>query len=82
MKNVWHLVKHNAHLNQYLPTNEMNEGRFPDKEFFWGIAFTVLPTWANLYTSKVLANRHQEKPEDPNETKTIKVSNKWLEKLR
>ena len=56
----------------------MNEERFPDKEFFWGIVNTIIPEWTQAYTEKVVANRHVMKPHNFDETKTIKVSDRWL----
>ena len=49
VKNVWPLVKSNSLVCQYLPSEEIHEGRFPDKIFFCGVVFTVIPEWANYY---------------------------------
>ena len=32
-----------------MPDEEMDLDRFPDKEFFWGVAFTIIPEWSNKY---------------------------------
>jgi len=37
---------------------EMSVGRFPNKEFFWGVAFTVIPHWARTYHQRVLNQRN------------------------
>ena len=57
VKNVWHLVKDAKDLEDYLPVKEMNEGHDPNKKFFWGIAFTIIPKWARAYHKRVLDNR-------------------------
>ena len=57
VKHVWPMVKHNKVIIEYLPHDEMNEGRYPDKYFFWGVAFTVLPTWSQSYYKAVLKKR-------------------------
>ena len=53
VKNVWSMVMDSEELCKYLPTDEIDQGRFPDKAFFWGVAFTIIPDWAQEYTSKV-----------------------------
>ena len=54
-----------------MPMDEIKFGRFPDRDFFWGVCFTVLPVWANKYTETVLLNRNKEKPHRfDNTTKT------------
>ena len=55
VKNVWPLVKDNKQVCEYLPSDEMNEGRYPDKTFFWGVLFTVLPLWSTDYYERVVA---------------------------
>jgi len=37
----------------YFPSEEMNEGRFPDKYFFWGICATKRKEWTDEYFKKV-----------------------------
>ena len=37
----------------YLP-KDIDTGKYPDKEFFWGLAFTIIPDWANKYNSEVI----------------------------
>ena len=59
----------------------MEENRFPDKRFFWGIAFTVLPTWSTRYHKKVLDNRAKEEKVNPNDSREIKISDKWKDEL-
>ena len=49
VKNVWYMVKDDPLLCEYLPSEEMNIGRHPDKEFFWGVIFTIRPKWAHEF---------------------------------
>jgi len=44
--NVWPHVKENTLLKKYLPHDEMEEGRFPDRDWFWKILCTVLPKYS------------------------------------
>ena len=55
VKNVYPFVKDDPVLKEYLPTDEMDEGRYPNKEWFWGILCTVIPEYANAFIDKVLA---------------------------
>ena len=64
VKNVWSLIRSNTEVCEYLPTEEMNEGRFPDKTFFWGVVFTVLPKWSTSYYEKVVAKRLQQQKKE------------------
>ena len=81
VKNVWHLVKNNEAIKEYLPCTEMANGRFPDKEFFWGIAFTILPVWSGMYYDAVLKKRMAQKKHKLSKVKMINISDHWKEKL-
>ena len=74
VKNVYYLVKDSKAMKEYLPTSEMDIGKMPDRVFFWGIAFTQLPTWAARYYKEVLKNRMNEKKADPRASKVLNVS--------
>ena len=78
VKNVWPLVSNHAGLCEYLPDDEMNEGRYPDKLFFWGICYTVIPEWSKSYTDAVWKQRNENKNADFKNPKTIHVTDKWL----
>ena len=41
IKNIWKKVKLDKELCQYLPDEEMNLNRHHDRDFFWGILFTL-----------------------------------------
>lgn len=43
VKHVWPQVKAAKKIHAYLPTEEMDNGAYPDRNFFWGILFTRLP---------------------------------------
>ena len=59
------MVKSSKELMRFLPDDEMDEGKFPDRNFFWGLAFTVIPEWAKRYHKQVEDNRakHSASPE-------------------
>ena len=43
--NVLHLVQEDEELMKYFP-DELLDGKFPDRRFFWGILFALRPEWA------------------------------------
>ena len=47
IKNVWKLVKSDANLRSYLPADEMDAGKFPNRSFVWGILCSVVPSWSD-----------------------------------
>ena len=54
----------------------MKEGRYPDKQFVWGIAFTVKPQWAKQYYDMCLKERNKINANHI-QKKTILVSDAW-----
>ena len=44
-------------IQKYLPIDEMDEGRYPNKKYFWGVVFTVEPEWATKYYKAVVKKR-------------------------
>ena len=78
VKNVWHLVRSDARLCRYLPSEKMNKDKYPDRAFFWGITFTVVPIWANQYTKLVMKKRYAQAPHDFDKTKQIVISENWI----
>ena len=52
-------------MRSYLPIDEMDTKRYPDKKWFWGIAFTTIPTWAWKYHNAVLDQRAKQEKKDP-----------------
>ena len=74
-------MKSDARLCRYLPTCEMNVGRYPNREYFWGVAFTIIPIWANQSTKLVMSKRYAQVSPDLNAAKIINVSENWIRKL-
>ena len=81
VKNVWKYVRHLEDFRIYLPAEEMDDGQYPDRAFFWGIAFTVLPTWANNYYDMVIEKKRKEVVENPANRKVISITPAFREKL-
>ena len=50
-RHVWPLVRTDATLRKYLPAEEMDLGRFPDRRFMWGIINTFHPDWVESYVN-------------------------------
>ena len=43
VKNAYPLVRNCRELRKRLPHTEMNLKRYPDRKWFWGICYTVIP---------------------------------------
>ena len=76
VKNVYKLVKTDKDLMSYMPSEEMDEDRFPDKYYFWNLMNTLRPTWTEKYIEMVMTNRRGTNPKPVN-TKIVKVGPFW-----
>ena len=74
---IWKLVKDQQVLHKYLPVEDMEQGCYPDRWFFWGVVSHLLPDWASAYTEAVMKKKHAHIVSQLNKTKIIKVSDKW-----
>ena len=81
VSNVWKLVKHNQKIREYLPAEDMDKGTYPDREFFWGVAFTVLPFWASGYHGLVIEKKRKEIKENPSNKNVLIISDEWRKRL-
>ena len=69
-------------MRKRMPVKEMANGKFIDREWFWGICFTTIPHWAHIYFNKVMAYRKQlYEVKHRDQKKLINVSSKWMAKL-
>ena len=59
----------------------MDEGEYPDREFFWGFCFTITPVWANEYYDRVIDKKRKEVAENPANRKVISITPAFREKL-
>ena len=50
IKHVWPQVRCDAELHKYLPSKELDLGRWPDRRFFWGILSTLQSDWVKEYS--------------------------------
>ena len=80
IKNIWRFIENDLVFQEYLPWEEMKEGRYPDKQFVWGIAFTVKKTWAQQFYDMCLKERNKIQL-NPIQKKIIVVSDAWKQKL-
>ena len=60
----------------------MAEGRYPDKEFFWAIAFTIVPEWAQSYSKQVIDARVGKGNNNFANKKVLMVTPVWMERLQ
>jgi hypothetical protein len=74
------MVATNNELRAYLPSKEMDEHRYPDRRYFWGVMATICSAFTGEYVRRVLAIKHESKASLP-EKKVVAVSNEWLKRL-
>ena len=68
-------MKHDKEVRKYLPANEMDLGKFPDKNFFLGVISTVRQDWCQKFKDDVMKKR--EKLVLNFNKKIIVVTDKW-----
>ena len=54
VKNVYKYVKTNTTILKYLPHEQLDQERWVDTHFFWGVCFAVLPQWSNEFYRRVV----------------------------
>ena len=54
IRNVWDQVKIHRPILDYLPDDEIDLKRYPDRRFFWGVALTIMPHWSQTYIAEVV----------------------------
>ena len=65
----------------YMPEEEMEQERYPDREWFWDIANTVVPVWTTAYMDEAQEKRLAAPKEIPKTTR-VSPSAKVLEQLK
>ena len=49
VKNCWPKVSSHKRFRRYMPADEMDNGRYPDKEFYsWVPRYPILPNWSRI----------------------------------
>lgn len=79
VKNAYPNVMTDFDLCAYLPTDQINRRKYPDRQFFWNICNIVRPDFAKEYTKQVMKNRYSQQP--VKERTQIKISDDWVQKL-
>lgn len=59
VKAIWPKIKGCSELLEYLPSDDMKKGKYPNREFVWGVIHTVKPEWATQYTKLALEERYK-----------------------
>ena len=82
IKNVWPQVRDDEDLIQYLPDEEMDLGRWPDRRFFWGILSTLRREWVEKYVHEsVLQRDKMQLVAQMRNRRSINISDRWKSKL-
>ena len=74
-------MRADATLRAYLPSEEMDLGRWPDRRFFWGVLSTLRRDWVEQYTSEAVSQRDGMHLIKRMDCKAIKISGGWKQKL-
>ena len=80
VKNVWPLLKGHAKFVKYMPDEEMDLDRYPDRRWFWGVVCAILPEWSQSYLKEAKKQRRENKKQLP-EAKIIQFSDRWKERI-
>ena len=80
VKNLYNDAMGDPLLAKYLPTKEQLSGKFPEREFFFGILCTLKQEYMKEIIAE--ASKKRFKPEeDDNKKQAILISEKWMEEL-
>ena len=79
VNNVLHLVENDKEVMDFMP-DDIKEGKFPDRRWFWGVLFALRQEWATKYLAIVMKIKHGRK--ENFEKKVVKVSPNWISKLQ
>ncbi len=80
VKNLYEDALADAEVAKYLPSKDQMSGRFPEREFFFG----VLGTLKRHYLTEIIKDAHDKRfkiPEDNEKKDAILISDAWLEEL-
>ena len=82
VKNAWPQVRTDALLRAYLPDDDMDVGRFPDRRFVWGVLSTLRRDWVVKYASEAARQRDELGLGDPRLSKmALRITGGWKAKL-
>ena len=81
VKNVYSQIREHPAIVYYLPTEEMDLGRWPDRRWFWGVIASLIPTWVDTYVAKCIVERNKIDLVKRTQKKTIVISDRWRAKL-
>ena len=66
-----------------MPSEDMDAGYYPNREWVWDMLFTIIPTWAHNYCRAVMQQRYRRPgPSYPITTNVIHISPEWMERLK
>lgn len=57
MSNVYELIRADKEFLKFLP-DDIQNGKFGDRRFFWGLAFALREEWATKYMAMVMEKKH------------------------
>ena len=74
-------MRDDAEVVEYLPDEEMDLDRMPDRRFFWGVLATLRRDYVEEYVNRCVVQRDELHLIKRMETKTTAISAAWRERL-
>lgn len=80
IRNLMPKLRRSPAINKYLPDN-IPKGKYLNREFVWGVLYTVVPAYAKKLVDGAVAQRIEQSVKDSERTQTITVKVDFLQKL-
>jgi hypothetical protein len=81
VKNLYEVAMKDELLVKYLPTKEQISGKLPERDFFFGLMWTL----RNQYMKDIIAGAHKARytvAEDVTKKQAISISEAWMAELQ
>ena len=81
VKKLWPGVQLDEAFKDYFP-NTLPKGKLPDKQFFWGVIFTIKPGYAKRLVKDAIEQRNElPKPGEEDKAKLLRIDAEYLQRM-
>ena len=78
---LWPIVKQDPAFAAYFPT-QLPKGKLPEKQFFWGVIFTIKPGYAKCLMKDAIEQRNAlPPPGEEDKIKLLRIDAEYLKKM-
>ena len=78
---LWPIVKQDPAFAAYFPT-QLPKGKLPEKQFFWGVIFTIKPGYAKCLMKDAIEQRNAlPLPGEEDKAKLLRIDAEYLQKM-